>query len=316
MKPIYEAGVRMIALMIFIFPLALAQTDDKDKAAAETKPRAVSITLKSGEVISGLLIKLDENSVEYKVNDVVQRRSMQEVSQIRFSEATTSTAKTDLVIPGTNPSTSGATSEPGTGKPVDQRTSVQSPLNLRPSILSKEKARYTDAARRNGVQGVVVLSVIFASDGTVGSIQVVRGLPDGLNENAIEAAKKIKFRPAIRNGQPVSVRGNLHYSFNLDLTPPSPTLLLPPHNEVITTGLRKTTLHWNPVPGANRYKIRLEKESEKPGKWTLDHETQVTKPYYDFDFTGAEVWRWKVMAINAFERNGDWSDWRILRFAK
>jgi TonB family protein len=316
MKPIYEAGIRMIALMIFICPVALAQNDGKDKAAAETKPRAVSITLKSGEVINGILIKLDENSVEYKVNDVVQSRPMQEVSNISFSEATTPTAKTDLVIPGTNPSIPRAAPEPGTGKPVDQQTSVQSSLNLRPAILYKEKAGYTDKARRNGVQGVVVLSVIFAADGAVTSIQVVRGLPDGLNENAIEAAKKIKFRPAIRNGKPTSVRGNLEFSFNLDRILPAPRLLLPPPNEVITTGLRKTTLHWDPVPGARRYKVRLERENEKPGKWTLDHETEVTKPYYDFNFTGAEVWRWRVKTVNAFEREGDWSDWRTLRFTK
>jgi TonB family protein len=316
MNPIYGAGIRMIALIIFICPVALAQNDGKDKAAAETKPRAVSITLKSGEEINGILIKLDENSIEYRVNDVVQSRPMQEVSQIRFSEATTSTAKTDLVIPGTNPSTPGASSGPGTGKPIDQQTSVQSSLNLRPTVLYKEKARYTDEARRNGVQGTVFLSVIFDADGTVTSIKVLRGLPDGLNEKAIEAAKKIRFRPAIRNGQPVSVRGNLEFSFNLDRILPAPRLLLPPHNEVIATGLRKTTLHWDPVPGARRYKVRLEKETEKPGKWTLDHETEVTKPYYDFNFTGAEGWRWRVKTVNAFERDGDWSDWRILRFEK
>jgi TonB family protein len=316
MKPIYEIGVRMIALMILICPPALGQNDSQEKIAGKENPRAVSITLKSGEVINGILIKLDENSVEYKVNDVVQSRPMQEVSNIRFSEETTPTAKTDLVIPGANPSTPGASTGPGTGKPVDQQTSVQSSLNLRPAILYKEKAKYTKEARRNGVQGIVALSVIFAADGTVTSIQVVRGLPDGLNESAIEAAKKIRFRPAIKNGKPVGVRGNLEFSFNLDLSPHAPKLLLPPHNEVITTGIRKTTLHWEPVSGANSYRIRLEKETEKPGKWTLDHETVRTKPYYDFDFTGAEAWRWRVKAVNAFERDGDWSEWRTLRFSK
>jgi outer membrane biosynthesis protein TonB len=41
-------------------------------------------------------------------------------------------------------------------------------------------------------------------------------LPHGLTEKAIEAAKKIRFNPAVRDGQPVSVRGNLEYTFNLD----------------------------------------------------------------------------------------------------
>jgi TonB family protein len=278
MKPIYEAGIRMIALMIFICPVALAQNDGKDKAAAETKPRAVSIILKSGEVINGILIKLDNNSVEFKVNDVVQSRPMQEVSQIRFDESATS--------------------------------------SLRPTILSREKPKYTEKARRNGVQGDVVLNVMFAADGTVTSIRVVSGLPDGLNESAIEAAKQIRFKPATRNGQPISFRQDIHFSFHLDRPLPSPKLLLPPHNEAVTTDPRKTTLHWDQVPGARRYRVRVEKEIEKPGNWIFDHETRVTKLYYEFDFTGIEVWRWRVMAVNAFERDGDWSDWRTLRFSK
>jgi hypothetical protein len=40
-------------------------------------------------------------------------------------------------------------------------------------------------------------------------------LPDGLTEKAIEAAKKIRFNPAVKNGAPVSVRGQLEFSFNL-----------------------------------------------------------------------------------------------------
>jgi TonB family protein len=57
--------------------------------------------------------------------------------------------------------------------------------------------------------------VIFTSDGRVTNIKVVRGLPDGLTEKAIEAAQRIRFNPATKNGAPVSVRGNLEFSFNL-----------------------------------------------------------------------------------------------------
>jgi TonB family protein len=316
MKRIYEAGIRMIALMIFVCPIVFGQNEGQDKAAAEAKPLTVSITLKSGEIVTGLLVKLDKDSVEYKVNDVVQRRPMHEVSQIRFSEQVTSTAKTGTTIPVIDQSTHAATADPATGKPNDQQTPAPSSINLRPVVLRKEKAGYTDEARRNGVQGIVVLNVIFAADGTITSIKVVRGLPDGLTEKAIEAAKKIRFRPAIKDGKPVGVRANLEYSFDLGLPLPPPRPLLPPHNEVITTGLRKTTLHWEAVPLATSYRIRLEKESQKPGKWTSDHESVVTKPYYDFNFTGADVWRWRVKGVNASERDGDWSDWSILRFEK
>lgn len=85
----------------------------------------------------------------------------------------------------------------------------------RPTILSREKAKYTEEARQNKVQGTVVLSVIFTADGRISNIKTIRGLPDGLTEKAIEAAQKIRFQPATKNGQAVSVRGNLEFTFNL-----------------------------------------------------------------------------------------------------
>jgi TonB family protein len=87
--------------------------------------------------------------------------------------------------------------------------------SLRPTILSQEKAKYTEAARQNRVQGVVVVQVVFSADGRILSPRVTRGLPDGLNEEAIKAAQKIRFRPAMKNGQPVSVRMSIEFTFNL-----------------------------------------------------------------------------------------------------
>lgn len=87
--------------------------------------------------------------------------------------------------------------------------------SLRPTILYRTKARYTEYARQNRVEGTVVLSVVFRVDGAITDIKVVRGLPDGLTEKAIEAAKAIRFEPAVQNGTPVSVRGSLEFSFKL-----------------------------------------------------------------------------------------------------
>jgi TonB family protein len=87
--------------------------------------------------------------------------------------------------------------------------------SLRPTILYKEKAKYTEVARRQYIRGTVVLNVIFFADGQIGSMRVVRGLPYGLTVQALTAAEKIRFEPALKDGQPVSVRGNLEFSFNL-----------------------------------------------------------------------------------------------------
>jgi TonB family protein len=85
----------------------------------------------------------------------------------------------------------------------------------KPTILYKERARYTEEARRNLLQGTVVLSVIFGADGQIHDIRTVKGLPYGLTESAIEAAKKIRFQPAVRYGKPVSVRTVLEFNFAL-----------------------------------------------------------------------------------------------------
>ncbi|HEY3581962.1 MAG TPA: energy transducer TonB, partial [Pyrinomonadaceae bacterium] len=70
-------------------------------------------------------------------------------------------------------------------------------------------------ARRNAVTGTVILKVIFAASGKVTNIVVVQGLPDGLTERAIVAARKIKFVPATKEGKYVSMWFQLEYNFNL-----------------------------------------------------------------------------------------------------
>jgi beta-lactamase regulating signal transducer with metallopeptidase domain/ankyrin repeat protein len=98
----------------------------------------------------------------------------------------------------------------GATNPIHQMNS-----STRPTILYKEKAQYTQEAKDNNVEGMVALSVVFGVDSQIKNIVVVRWLPHGLTEKAIEAAKKIRFEPAMKDGQPVSVRGMLEYSFKL-----------------------------------------------------------------------------------------------------
>jgi TonB family protein len=88
-------------------------------------------------------------------------------------------------------------------------------VTQRAQVISKPEPQYTEAARKNQVTGSVVLSVIFSESGEVTSIRAIRFLPDGLTEKAIAAARQIRFVPAMRNGQPVSVYMQLEYNFNL-----------------------------------------------------------------------------------------------------
>jgi TonB family protein len=82
-------------------------------------------------------------------------------------------------------------------------------------IISKPRAIYTDEARVNQVQGKVILRVTFSANGKIGAISIISGLPDGLTEQAINAAKGIKFEPAKRNGVPYSVTKPVEYTFTI-----------------------------------------------------------------------------------------------------
>lgn len=112
--------------------------------------------------------------------------------------------------PGRGGNTGGGDMSLGGGRSVEPMSA-----SLRPTILYKERAKYTEEARANKIQGTVLVALTYTADGRITDVKVVRGLPDGLTESAIEAAKKIRFQPAMKNGQPVSVRGQLEFNFTL-----------------------------------------------------------------------------------------------------
>ena len=82
-------------------------------------------------------------------------------------------------------------------------------------VLSKPEPQYTEDARKNQITGTVVLRAVFTSGGQVTNIRAVSGLPYGLTERAIAAARQIRFTPATKDGRPVSMYIQLEYNFNL-----------------------------------------------------------------------------------------------------
>jgi len=82
-------------------------------------------------------------------------------------------------------------------------------------ITSKPLAKFTDDARRNGTEGSIRLRVVFTASGQIGNVVSLSELPDGLTEQAIAAAKQIKFEPAFRNGVPISVTKIIEYNFTI-----------------------------------------------------------------------------------------------------
>ena len=82
-------------------------------------------------------------------------------------------------------------------------------------IKSKPQPSYTTEARERNVEGVVKLKVLFSSSGKVSKAIIIEGLPYGLTEKAVEAAKKIKFEPGMNDGRPISMYAHINYEFAL-----------------------------------------------------------------------------------------------------
>jgi len=87
---------------------------------------------------------------------------------------------------------------------------------LRPvEILDKPKPAYTAEARQRKIEGTILLDVLFTASGEVRVLRVMRGLGYGLDENAMEAARRIRYTPATEAGSPVDQRVTLHVVFEI-----------------------------------------------------------------------------------------------------
>jgi TonB family protein len=82
-------------------------------------------------------------------------------------------------------------------------------------ITFKPNPIYTQEARDLKLEGEVLLEVSFSANGSLHVNKVVRGLGHGLDEAAIAAANKIRFKPALRYGQPVDSTAVVHVMFQL-----------------------------------------------------------------------------------------------------
>lgn len=89
-------------------------------------------------------------------------------------------------------------------------------VNQMALITEIQQASYTDEARKNKIEGSVVLRLVLCGNGRVSDISVEKGLPFGLTEQAIESVKRLKFRPALKDGKPVSVYITREIPFTLN----------------------------------------------------------------------------------------------------
>lgn len=84
-----------------------------------------------------------------------------------------------------------------------------------PTLLQKVEPEYSEEARKAKYQGVVILYIEVTPDGRANNIRVQKSLGLGLDEKAIEAVKRWRFRPGMKEGKPVAVAATIEVNFRL-----------------------------------------------------------------------------------------------------
>jgi TonB family protein len=96
-----------------------------------------------------------------------------------------------------------------------EKPHVTSPDLSSPVVMKKVDPKYPPTAMAERIEGEVVLYGVIAADGSVGQIQVVRGVDDQLDENAKSALAQWKFRPATKAGEAIDVEVIAHIPFRI-----------------------------------------------------------------------------------------------------
>lgn len=84
-----------------------------------------------------------------------------------------------------------------------------------PIAIDQPEPRYTEIARKQRVEGLVILEAVIDTAGRVTDVRVLRGLPMGLEQEAVSAVRRWRYTPATLHGLPVPVLITVTVSFRL-----------------------------------------------------------------------------------------------------
>ena len=84
-----------------------------------------------------------------------------------------------------------------------------------PKILSTIQINYPEEAKKNGITGKVLLKILVSKTGFVDQVVVIKSIP-GLDKAALEAVKKLKFKPGKYQGKPVDTWIKLPINFEIE----------------------------------------------------------------------------------------------------
>jgi protein TonB len=85
-----------------------------------------------------------------------------------------------------------------------------------PVLIARVDPRYPDIAKRLSIRGDVVLRVLVGPDGSVTPVEVLTSPHSSLSDAAKRAVQQWRYRPALRNGVPVSSHAEIKMTFRLE----------------------------------------------------------------------------------------------------
>jgi protein TonB len=111
---------------------------------------------------------------------------------------------------GTGTGTAGEAGTGGSDAPLRVAGNVKAPV-----LVLKVVPLYTEAARIARIRGIVIIEAVIDREGNVTDARILRALPMGLDQAALQAIRQWRFRPGTLNGKPVPVIYNVTVNFEL-----------------------------------------------------------------------------------------------------
>jgi TonB family protein len=211
-------------------PLVVAAASEHHVMTVNVTPAAdrftfdVTIYDASGPVIgtkqlSGTLGELVRGSLDAGGEHILLsvRKTAREVTAIaEFLQGDTSVETMQTIWTIAPHRASERTSTVDSERPLRVGGDVKAPLAIR-----RVEPTYPAEARKAGISGIVILEVVIGRDGLVKSANVLKPLPYGLSDAAVDAVKQWQFRPGTLNGEPVDVLFDLTVNFKVSTPPPA-----------------------------------------------------------------------------------------------
>jgi periplasmic protein TonB len=117
--------------------------------------------------------------------------------------------------PGIGPGV-GPSEGPGVGPGIGEAKPIRLSFGMtRPEIIRQVQPRYSEQARRAGVQGMVIVEAVIDELGQVTNVRLIQGLPMALDQAAMQAIQQWRFKPALLDGRAVKVFYMLTVNFTI-----------------------------------------------------------------------------------------------------